>query len=166
MGIYRRSRLTCFCFLVNFVAGCLELGKEIDHGLFQNIMVSALDQTKLCHHPPPSTTNHHQPKYIHHHPPSPTTSQNIFTTTHHQPKYIHQRPPRPTNSQNLFYEKPIYKNLQPLSGGNVRKLNSRPAISKKLFFRWPSPFLLHTPEMVLRSCSVNKPLYYAKLVQF
>ena len=24
--------------------------------------------------------------------------------------------------------------------------------------------ILHTPEMVLKSCSVNEPLYYAKLV--
>ena len=73
----------------------------------------------------------------HHHPPPPTTSQNISTTTHHQPKYIHQHPPRPTNSQNLFYKKPIYKNLQPLSDGNVRNLNSRPAIAKKLFLHGP-----------------------------
>ena len=31
-------------------------------------------------------------------------------------------------------------------------------------FTWASPlFLLHTQEMVLKNCSVNKPLYYAKL---
>ena len=121
-------------------------------------------QTKLCHHPPPSITTqhhpppaktyspppittHHQPKYIHHQP----------LTTHHQPRYIHQHLPPPTNSQNLFFKKPIYKNLQPLSDGNVRNLNSRPAIAKKLFYTWPSTlFLLHTQEMVLKSCSVSK----------
>ena len=107
-------------------------------------------QTKLCLHSPPSTITHHQPKYIHHNPPPPTTSQNIITTchhhpplakiypsppttTHHQPRYTYQHPPRPTNIQNLFYKKPIYKNLQPLSDGKVRNLNSRPAIAEKLF---------------------------------
>ena len=124
-------------------------------------------QTKLCHHPPPSTTTHHQPKYIHNHSPSLTTSQNISTTTHHHPRYIHQYPPPTTNSQNLFYKKHIYKNLQPVPDGNVRNLNSRPAIAKKLFYTWPSPLsLLHKQEMVLKSFSVNEPLYYAKLVQF
>ena len=49
--------------------------------------------------------------------------------------------------------------------GNVTNLNSRPASAEKLFFTWLSPlFLLHTTEMVLKSCSVNEPLYYAKLV--
>ena len=77
-------------------------------------------------------------------PPAPTT-------THQQPK--------------PFFKKPIYENLWPLSDGNVRNLNRRPAIAKKLFYTWPSTlFLLHTPEMVLKSCSVNEPLYYAKLV--
>ena len=110
-------------------------------------------------------TTHHHPTYIHHHPPPLTTSQNISITTHHHPRYIHQHPPPPTNSQNLFYKQPIYKNLQPLSDDNVRNLNSRPAIAKKLFYTWPSSlFLLHTPEMVLKSFSVNEPLYYAKLV--
>ena len=27
-------------------------------------------------------------------------------------------------------------------------------------------FLLHTPEMLLKSFSVNEPLYYAKLILF
>ena len=45
-----------------------------------------------------------------------------------------------------------------MSGGNVTNLNSRPAIAKKLFYTCPSTlFLLHTPEMVLKSCSVNEP---------
>ena len=105
-----------------------------------------------------------QTKLCHHHPPPPTTFQNISTTTHHQPKYIHHHSRPPTDRQN-FNKKPIYKNLQPLSDGNVRNLNSRPAVTKKLFFTWPSPlFILHAPEMVLKSCSVNEPLYYAKLV--
>ena len=86
---------------------------------------------------PPPTATHHQPKYI-----------------HHQPRCIHQHPPPPTNSQNHFFKKPIYKNLLPISDGNVRNLNSRPAIAKKLFYTWPTTlFLLHTPEMVLKSCS-------------
>ena len=127
-------------------------------------------QTKLCHHPPPSTTTHHQPKYIHHHPPPPTTSQNISTTTHHHqpPAKIYPPTPNTTHQQpKPFFKKPIYKNLQPLSDGNVRNLNSRPAIAKKLFYTWPSPLsLLHKQEMVLKSFSVNEPLYYAKLVQF
>ena len=83
------KHLTCFCFLVNFVAGCLELGKEIDHGLFQN-MVSALGQTKLYHHPPTtsqniSTTTHHHPPPAKIYAPPPTTSQNISTNAHHDP---------------------------------------------------------------------------------
>ena len=45
----------------------------------------------------------------------------------------------------------------PISDGNVRNLNSRPAIAKKLFYTWPTIlFLLHTPEMVLKSCSVSE----------
>ena len=83
--------------------------------------------------------------------PTPTTSQNISTTSHHhpppakiylppptttrhQPRYIHQHPPTPTNSQNLFYKKPIYKNLYPLSGGNVKNLNIKPAIALSFLF--------------------------------
>ena len=96
-------------------------------------------QTKLCHHhpppaklyrphPPPATTTHYQPKYIHylhpkyihHHPPPAKIYSPPFTTTHRQPK---------------LYKKPIYKNLQPLPDGNVRNLNSRPAINcKETFF--------------------------------
>ena len=52
-----------------------------------------------------------------------------------------------------------------MSDGNVRNLNSRSAIAKKLFFTRPSPlFSLPAPEMVLKSYIVNEPLYYAKLV--
>ena len=99
-----------------------------------------MGQTKLCHHPPPSTTTLHQPKYIYHHSPPAT------------------------DSQNLFNKKPIYRNLQPLSDGNAGNLNSRPATAKKRFFTWPSKLvLLNTPEMVLKSCSVNQCLYDAKL---
>ena len=44
-----------------------------------------------------------------------------------------------------------------MSEGNVTNLNSRPAIAKKLFYIWPSTlFSLHTPEMVLKSCSGNE----------
>ena len=53
---------------------------------------------------------------------------------------IHHDPPRPTNSQDLFYKKPIYKNLKPLPDGNVRNLNSRAAIAKKLFLDRPLDF--------------------------
>ena len=70
-------------------------------------------------------------------PPAPTT-------THQQPK--------------PFFKKPIYENLWPLSDGNVRNLNRRPAIAKKRFYTWPSTlFLVHTPEMVLKSCNENEP---------
>ena len=121
--------------------------------------------TTIHHHPlpakiypPPLTTTHRRP-------PPPTTIQNISTITYHKPKYTHQHLPPPTDSQNVFYKKPIYENPQLLSDGNVRNLNSRSAIAKKPFFTWSSPsFLLHTPEMVLKSYSVNEPLYYAKLV--
>ena len=146
--------------------------EKIYHQEVRRFLVNQIQQgqTKLCHHPPPSTTAiHQQPEYLHHHPPSPTTSQNMSTTTHTthlHPKYIHHHSPPPTESQNFFHNKPIYKNLQPLSDGNVRNLNNRPSISKNRFFTWPSPlFLLHAPEMVLKSCSVNEPLHYAKLVQ-
>ena len=118
--------------------------------------------TTIHYHPPPSTTTQHQPKYIHHqpkcihhhppkakiYPPPPSTSQDISTTTHHHP---------PT-AKTFFFKKPIYKNLQPLFDGNVRNLNGRPATAKKLFCTWPSTlFLLHTPEIVLKSSSVNDP---------
>ena len=49
----------------------------------------------------------------------------------------------------VFYKKPIYKNPQPLSDGNVRNLTSRPAIAKKLFTLGSPLFLLHT-QMVLK----------------
>ena len=118
---------------------------------------------------PPLTTIHHHLPPAKIYSPSPSTSQNISTTTHHHsppakiyppqpttthhnPRYIHQHPPPPTNSQNLFYKKPF-----------IRNLNSRPAISKKLFYTWPSPlFFLHKPEMAFKS--VDEPLHYAKLV--
>ena len=132
-------------------------------------------------YPPPSTATHHQPKYIHHHQPPPTTSENISnnthhhppsskvypqspttiqsisTTTHHHPKHIHHHSAPPSDSQNFFYKKLIYKNLFPRTDGNVRNLNRRPAIAKKLSFTRPSPLiLLHTPEMVFKSCNVNE----------
>ena len=121
--------------------------------------------TTIHYQPPPSTTTHHQPKYIHHHPPPAKIYPPPPTTTHQRPKYIHHHPPPakiypppPTNSQNLFFKKPVYKNLQPLFDGNVRNLNGRPAIAKKLFYTWLSTlFLLHTPEIVLKSSSVNDP---------
>ena len=89
---------------------------------------------------PPPTTTHHYPPPAKIYPP---------------PAKIY--PPPPTKSQNLFFKKPIYKNLSPLSDGNVRNLNSRPAIAKKLFYIWPATlFLLHTPETVLKSCRVSE----------
>ena len=108
----------------------------------------SLGQTKLCqHNPPRSTTIHHHPPprttsqnistTIHHHPPPPTTSQNISTTTrHHPPQPKIYLPPFTTTHWQLFNNKSIYKNLKPLSDGNVRNLNSTPEIAK--FFTWPS----------------------------
>ena len=62
-------------------------------------------------------------------------------------------------SKEVFYKKYIK-----FFYSKVRKLTSRTAIAKKLFFSiWPSLLiLLRTQEMV----SVSKPLYYAKLVYF
>ena len=113
----------------------------------------------------------------HHHPtpakislPPPITSQNISTTTHLQPLPAKMYPPQFTithRQPKLFYKKSIYKNLQPLPDGNVKNLNNRPAIAKKRFFTWLSSlFLLHIPQMIQKSCSVNERLYYAKPVQF
>ena len=125
--------------------------------------------TTIHYHPPSSTTTHHQPKYIHHHPPPAKMYPPPPITTHQRPKYIHYHPPPakiypppPTTTHQqpkpFFFKKPIYKNLQPLFDGNVRNLNGRPAIAKKLFCTWPSTlFLLHTPEIVLKSSSVNDP---------
>ena len=101
-----------------------------------------MGRTKLCDHPPPSTTTQHHPPPAKIYPPP-------LTTTYHQPIYIHQHPPPPTNSQSLFYKKPIYKNLWPLSDGNVRNPNSRPAIAKKLFLHGA----LHYFYCITRNCS-------------
>ena len=80
-----------------------------------------LPPTTIHHHPPPSTTTHHHSKYIH----------------HHQPEYIRHHSPPPTDNQNFFYKKPIYKNLWPLSEGNLRNLTSRPSVVRKLFLHGP-----------------------------
>ena len=127
-----------------------------------------LNYATTHHHPLPATTIHHHPPPAKIHPPPPTTSQNISTTTYHHPPKAKIYPPPPSTSQDIsttthqqpkpFFKKPVYKNLQPLFDGNVRNLNGRPAIAKKLFYTWLSTlFLLHTPEIVLKSSSVNNP---------
>ena len=83
---------------------------------------------------PPPTTSQNISTTSHHHPPPAKIYPPPPTTTRHQPRYIHQHPPTPTNSQNLFYKKPIYKNLYPLSGGNVKNLNIKPAITLSFLF--------------------------------
>ena len=124
--------------------------------------------TTIHHHPPPPPTTIHQHPPLstttHHHPPTPTTVHHYpppYTTTHQQPKYIHHHPPQSKiyPSKKVFYKKNI-KFFYP----EVRSLTNRTTIAKKLFFfTWPSlSILLRTQEMV----SVNKPLYYAKLVYF
>ena len=62
--------------------------------------------------------------------------------------------PPPTTCQNI--RNPFIRFL--------KVFNKKP-IYKKATALWPSPlFLLHTHEMVSKNCSVNKPLYYAKLL--
>ena len=93
--------------------------------------------TTIYHHPLLPTTSKIYPP----HPPHPPSAKIYLpppTKTHHQPKDIHHHSPPPTD--NFFYKKPIYKNLWPLSDGNVRNLNSRPAIAKKLFLDGPLHF--------------------------
>ena len=86
---------------------------------------------------PPPTTIHHHPPPAKIYPPPPTTSHDISINTHHHP---------PT-AKTFFLRNPF-----------IRNLSITPAIAKKLFYTWPSTlFFLHTPETVLKSCSVNEP---------
>ena len=102
-----------------------------------------LNYINTHHHPPPPTTSQNISTTITHHPPPsakkyappPTTSQNISTATYHHPPSAKIYPPTSNTTHQLpifFYKKPIYKNLQLLS--DVRNLDSRPSIVKKLLF--------------------------------
>ena len=149
-------------YLVNFqitdicqISHILQMTDILDKKAQRVILLKG--QTKLYHQPPTSTTTLYQPKYIHHHstpaklytpPPTtsqnlPTTTQNISTTINHHPPPASQDIPNtthhcPPTDKNLFHQKPIYKNLQPLSDDNIRNPNSRPAIAKNFFYMAPS----------------------------
>ena len=121
--------------------------------------------------PPPTTsqniatTTHHQPKYIHHHlpppttslnnPPPPSTSQNISTTIHNHP----------LTAKTFFIRNPFIRISSHCLTATWETWTTDLQLLRNFFFTWPTPlFLLYTPEMVLKSCSVNEPSYYAKLV--